>query len=167
MKKVISLMVVALIVAAILLVGCATETTKGASEETVEVVDEEGNLVGEASRFAPMKYKLITTKIVDTTKVVDKSSLFKKTKDILEENKKYCLLGYIYLDPYQMGNYDPTSKIDADAHYLCLQTYDQASNPFNSDSACGTMGYLLPDFGMVDTNVNDQPGKAYVCFFEP
>ena len=60
MKKII-LVMLSLLVVFMFLVGCAEQ-----AEETVEVVDEEGNLVGEASRFAFNKYKLRTKESSDT-----------------------------------------------------------------------------------------------------
>ena len=49
MKKII-LMMLGIVAISMFLIGC--------SSETVQITDEEGNLVGEASRFAPNKYTL-------------------------------------------------------------------------------------------------------------
>lgn len=154
-----TLALLGLLVVSFFLIGCSTE-------KTVEIVDEEGNIVGEAFNYAPQKYKI----------TVDKTSPFVNAKKFLELYDSYCLPGYLKIDPYYVKDYTAlmsTLKYDSEEVYFCLGSNEknkvdpyEFENKYPDLSACGSWGYLI-DKGLVDINVNSFKGKAYVCYFEP
>ena len=103
MKK-ISLVISGLLVVALFLVGCASEA------EQVELVDEEGNLVGEATWFKARTYTLkpLVVKEPNYALCGVMGNL------ILEEEGKYTLSGYSRVHDSVSGNsrvYDSVTPV--------------------------------------------------------
>ena len=111
MKKLISLITILLIVLSMLLVGC---TTNEGSDETVEVVDEDGALIGEAIRFGN-QFKLNSLSL--SSKYIDLKHKVACLPESMEGDFEVCLPGY--------GNYafdeisENSHPCASDVDYIC------------------------------------------------
>lgn len=131
------LLILGLAIVSMFLVGCvdqAAENTEDAEQpDSVEVMDGDGDLVGEAFRFAPYKYRLA-----------------KKAVPKLPEMPSYnCLIGFDYVagpvadDYFYVEDGDAISCVNAD--YVC----EGGQEPGSTNYACGA-GYAFEDGGLYE-----------------
>jgi len=123
MKKII-IMLLGLIAISMFLIGC--------SSESVEVVDDQGNLVGEAFRYSGGKVQIPASQLSAALNYVEETQLKEKVKQIIRDEFEVVEIN---------GNYNPNKNCDQKCSEIgkecivALWGYSGSTSSANFDNA--------------------------------